>query len=430
MIDRRNVSLNLNVRGLRHSPTLDIQQRVRRLHAEGRQVFNFGLGQSPFPVPEIVVEHLRLHAAHKEYLPVEGLPALRQAVADYHQRKTGLAIDAGQVLVGPGSKELLFLLQLCFYGEILVPTPSWVSYRPQAEIIGRHVTLIPTLRREGWKISPEELAHALERQEDRYRPRLFVLNYPGNPTGVSYSDSELRALAEVLRDYEALVLSDEIYGGLHFTGQHASIARHYPEGTIVLDGISKWCGAGGWRLGVFTFPHELEWLKETMAAVASETYTTVSAPIQYAAVKAFEGDPEIEDYLQHARRILSALGNHCWHGLRSVGVGVARPHGAFYLFPDFRPIASTLRRRSIRTGDALCEALVDQTGVAVLPGHAFNRPRDELTARMAYVDFDGEAALAASREVGLGSRLPDEFLADHCPRVVAGMERLGNWIVG
>ncbi len=428
MIERRNISLNLNVRGLQHSPTLAVQQKIRELQAAGQAVHNFGLGQSPFPVPASVVEHLRLHAARKEYLPVEGLPELRAAVADYHARGGRLHVEPSQVLIGPGSKELLFLLQLCFYGQILVPSPCWVSYRPQAEIIGRHVQLIETRRRDGWKINPEQLAQALERQEDRYRPRLFVLNYPGNPTGITYSDSELRALAAVAREYEVLVLSDEIYGGLHFGGGHRSVAEHYPEGTIILDGISKWCGAGGWRLGTFTFPRELDWLKDTMAAVASETYTTVSAPIQYAAVKAFQGGPDIEQYLAHARRILEALGTHAWTRLRDAGVGVARPQGAFYLFPDFRPVASALRRRKIRSSLDLCTTLLDEARTALLPGSAFNRPATELTARMAYVDFDGGAALDASAQVGLDHRLPDPFLAENCPRVLAGIDALVKWV--
>jgi len=132
----------------------------------------------------------------------------------------------------------------------------------------------------------------------------LVLNYPGNPDGLTYTADELKEIARVAREYEIILLSDEIYGQLHHKGGHVSVARYYPEGTIISSGLSKWCGAGGWRLGTFTFPQSLDWLMESMAAVASETYTSVSAPIQYAGVQAFRGSMAIERYLWNARRIL------------------------------------------------------------------------------------------------------------------------------
>src|SRR5690606_12101120 len=107
-----------------------------------------------------------------------------------------------------------------------------------------------------------------------------------NPHGYTYCNEELKAIAAVAREYRMLVLADEIYGEVHFLGKHTSIAQYYPEGTIVSSGLSKWCGAGGWRLGTFAFPAQLQWLKNAMATAASETYTSTSAPIQYAAVKA------------------------------------------------------------------------------------------------------------------------------------------------
>ena len=119
-------------------------------------------------------------------------------------------------------------------------------------------------------------AELLERhcasEQDEFRPRLLILNYPGNPEGCSYTATELQEIAGVARKYKVLLLSDEIYGQLHHSGQHISAARYYPEGTIISSGLSKWCGAGGWRLGTFTFSPALDWLLESMAAVASETF--------------------------------------------------------------------------------------------------------------------------------------------------------------
>ena len=133
---QKHVSLNINIRGLSESPTLAINERVKQMQSRGEKVYNFGLGQSPFPVPVPVVEALRLHAHEKEYLPVKGLFPLKEAVAGFHRQKDLVEANADYVLVGPGSKELMFLLQLVFYGEIIVPTPCWVSYVPQAQILG------------------------------------------------------------------------------------------------------------------------------------------------------------------------------------------------------------------------------------------------------------------------------------------------------
>jgi aspartate aminotransferase len=387
-----------------------------------------GLGQSPFPVPDSVVEALRLAAPEKDYLPVKGLPALREAVADFHRTREQIDAHPDGVIIGPGSKELMFLLQLTFYGEIIVTSPCWVSYLPQARIIGRSVSVIPRSFEQGWKLTAEQLTETLERQADDYRPRLLVLNYPGNPTGQTYSAAELQQIAEVTRRFEVIVLSDEIYGQLHHRGEHVSIARFYPEGTIVSSGLSKWCGAGGWRLGTFYFPPDLEWLLDAMAAVASETYTSVSAPIQFAAVHAFHCGVDIERYLWHARRILAALAKQCIDVLRQAGLAVHPPDGAFYLFVDFSPLRERLAARGIHDGPSLCNRLLTETGVAILPGASFARSPEELTARLAYVNFDGALALAASEEFPLDEPLPEDFTRRYCEGVLAGVENIADWV--
>ncbi len=424
----KHVSLNLNVRGLPISATLAINEECRLLREEGRRIYRLGLGQSPFPVPRVVVDALKLHAREKDYLPVKGLPELRKAVAKFHTDKDNVDARSDCVLVGPGSKELMFLLQLVFYGEILVPTPCWVSYVPQAKILGKQVRLVSTTFEEKWRMTPEKIADACEREHDTYRPRILVLNYPGNPDGGTYSPDELEALVEVAKRYELIILSDEIYGQLHIDGAHVSVARFYPEGTIISSGLSKWCGAGGWRLGTFTFPPELKWLMDAMAAVASETYTSVSAPIQFAAVRAFRGDITIERYLWHARRILKTLGTWCHGRLTEAGLRIHPPEGAFYLFLDFSPFADRLSRRGIRDSETLCRRLKDEAGVAILPGSAFERPVNELTARMAYVNFAGAKALAASETIPIDEPLSDEFVRANFHSTMAATEKIAEWI--
>lgn len=418
--------LNLNVRGLPLSATLEINEISNELIAAGRQVYKLGLGQSPFPVPQVVVDELKVNAHQKDYLPVRGLPALQQAVVNYFERTQGLAYLPRNVLVGPGSKELMFILQLVYYGDLVIPTPSWVSYAPQAHIIGRHVRWVPTRAASKWLLTAEALEQVCA--EDPSKPRIVILNYPNNPTGYSYRDEDLQALAEVARKYRIIMLSDEIYGELQFDGGHRSIARYYPEGTIISSGLSKWCGAGGWRLGTFIVPRALEWLVKAMATVSSETFTATSAPIQYAAVRAFNGGVSIERYLWQSRRVLAALGARVHQQLSGLGLDMAPLDGGFYAFPDFSPLRDRLAARGITTSAGLCKQLLEETGVAVLPGSCFGRPEQELTVRLAYVDFDGSRALAAAEQIPNDQPLGEEFLRRNCDKVTTALERMCDWL--
>lgn len=428
MYIHEHVSLNLNVRGMDKSPTIAINERSKALKQSGKTVFRLGLGQSPFPVPVKVVEALRESAHEKDYLPAEGLPALREAVADFHRQKNDAEASAEHVLIGPGSKELMFLLQLAYYGELIVPTPCWVSYIPQANIIGRKVSLIPTTFEDRWKMSAENLERHCAEEKDDFRPRILILNYPANPDGCTYTVDEMKELAEVARKYKVVLLSDEIYGEIHHQGRHVSVARYYPEGTIISSGLSKWCGAGGWRLGTFTFPRNMGWLKDAMASLASETFTSVSTPIQYAAIRAFRGGVTIERYLWHVRRILAHIGNRSAKILSDAGIRVHYPDGAFYLFPDFTPYADHLAAKGVRTSWQLCEKLLQDTGVAALPGEAFGRPKEEMTMRIAYVDFDGSKALTASETIPLDQPLPDDFADIWCGHVLKAVNIITQWL--
>ncbi len=421
-----NVNLNLNVRGLEQSATLLINERSKRLISEGRKVYMLGLGQSPFPVPDPVVERLKEHAHEKAYLPVKGLPELRDAVANYHCRREGLHCSGEDVFIGPGSKELMFILQLVYYGDLVIPYPSWVSYAPQASIIGRHIRWVPTYPRDRWRLTPEELENIC--RDDPTRPRIVILNYPNNPSGSTYRLEELKGIAAVAKKYRVILLSDEIYGELHHTGQHVSIARFYPEGTIISSGLSKWCGAGGWRLGTFTFPESLRWLLEAMAVVASETYTATSAPIQHAAVRAFEGGPVIEDYLMRSRRVLRVFGRYMSKRLMDTGLLLPEPKGGFYLYPDFKPFADRLRQRGITTSYQLCERLLAETGVAILPGSFFGAKPEELSARLAYVDFDGGKALKALENVPPNKGNAWEFIKENSGALVPAVDEICAWL--
>jgi aspartate aminotransferase len=215
---------------------------------------------------------------------------------------------------------------------------------------------------------------------------------------------------------------------LNFKGEHVSVARFYPEGTIISSGLSKWCGAGGWRLGTFSFPPELKWIMDAMAAAASETYTSVSAPIQYAAIRAFKCGINIERYLWRVRKILQRLAEDSVKILQEGGVMVHMPDGAFYLFIDCTPFTARLHERGIMNSRDMCEQLLQDTGVAILPGAAFNRPANELSARIATVNFDGAKALAKCETIPLDQPLPENFSQTYCKQVLDGLKKMVKWL--
>ncbi len=417
------VHINLNVRGMGESATIAINKRCTELRKTGRKVYRLGLGQSPFPVPEVVTQALKENAHQKDYLPVKGLPALRSSITEYCQRTQGLEYSSDNVLVGPGTKELMFLMQLTYYGDLVIPSPSWVSYAPQARIIGRNLHWLPTKIETGLGVTPEVLESICENDPDL--PRLLILNYPGNPTGMTYTNSQLESIAEIARRYRILLLADEIYGSLTFNGEHTSIARYYPEGTIISNGLSKWCGAGGWRLGAFIFPNSLTWLLDAMAAVASETFTSTSAPIQYAAVTAFTANPELEEYLVRCRTVLKELCYYAWQRLEDIGAEVTQPKGGFYLFPNFEPLRDRLIKKGVDNGQQFCERLLEETGVACLPGNVFGRPMSELSTRIACVDFDGGKALTAISD---STTVDETFLRNYCTPVIEAIDLLCDFV--
>ena len=314
------------------SPTLNINEISAHLEAKGKTIYKFGFGQSPFPVPDNVVDALKKYANEKSYLPVEGLYRLRETVANYYINEENISIVPDNVLIGPGSKELMFILQMVLDCTTIIPSPSWVSYEPQSIILKKQYSYINTSFENNWKIFPDLLVEKCEQIKGK---KLLILNYPGNPTGVSYSSSELEIIANICRENNTIILSDEIYGRLHHTNNHQSIAKYFPEGTIITSGLSKWCGAGGWRLGTMVIPKKLQLIQDSIAAVSSETFSCVSSPVQYAAITAFNNDKTIDNYLFHSRRILSAIGNYCSKILSDARIKVHPPDGGCYLFADF-----------------------------------------------------------------------------------------------
>ena len=395
---------------------------------EGRTVYHLAFGQSPFPVMEIAREQLRQHAGVNAYLPMTGIPELRRAICEFHREYDGLQFSPNGVVVGPGSKELIFLLLSVFNGDVFLLSPSWTTYKPQAILAHHRPFIINTESRDEWRLTPERLEEGLKRSTAKNK--LIILCNPDNPTGTSYPEQACRELAAALRRNRVLVLSDEIYGRLHFANSHCSLAKFYPEGTILCSGLSKWASAGGWRLGYHVYPPTLRQLHAAVRAAASHTYSCASAPIQYAALACFSPSEEAQAYMAHTRRIMAAVAEYSYKHLIQVGLKIAKPQGGFYMFPDFEILRGALANRGIVTCQKMCDAIFEECLVTLMPGGPpFLRPVDEFTVRLCYVNFDGAKALTASKAIGLQVQLTDEFVTEHCSLIAQGILALKEWIV-
>lgn len=408
------------LRESKHSQTLLVNQLSLTRAENNQPVFKFGFGQSPFPVPSEITQALAQAAHRKEYMSVQGHLPLRQAIVNFHREKENKDWHADNIIIGAGSKILLFCVMAAFEQvEILLPAPSWVSYQPQGEITGHKVTWLTTQFDDKWHLTPEQLDQYCNNRSNADIPLILVFNYPSNPTGQTYNSAQLNALAEVMKKHNIIVIADEIYSLLTFDKSkqnYASIADFYPEGCIVSSGLSKWCGAGGWRLGFMHIPPQLEKLLPTVIGVASETYSCAASPIQIAATEAYNNITLADSFLSKQIALLSEISEYCTVALKNIGVKVHAAEGGFYLFPDFSPFAEKLNKRGIVTSEQLTTALMDEIGVALLPGSAFGMSKNSLTTRLAFVDFDGEQIFN------------DQDTSYEFAKVKAGINQLCLWL--
>lgn len=399
------------VQNLEPSSTLKINELSKKLEFEGKKIFRFGFGQSPFQVPDDIVEELKKNAHQNTYLPMQGLEDLRKVVAKHTSKKKNYDYSPENVIIGPGSKELMFLLHVLFDGEIILPAPSWVSYAPQA-ILGRNkVTILQTTRENNWFPAGEELEKLI--LKDRKKNYLLFLNSPNNPSGQVCKN--LKEISVLTEKYNLIVLSDEIYSELSFDNNFQSISQFCPDKTIISTGLSKWCGAGGWRLGYFVLPDSLNKIKDKLNVLASETFSAVSAPIQYAAIVAYKNDHN--EYINNSKKILSAVGNYVYKNLKSNKVLINKPEGGFYLMPEF---LNTTFKSSIE----MCDNILKETGVALLPGSDFGFNKDKMLARLSFTDFNG---MEFMNNLNSETKIDDDLIKKLAPKITEGVKRLKNW---
>ena len=399
------------IKDLKPSSTLRINEISNELESKGKKIFKFGFGQSPFEVPKDVVDELKNNAHQNKYLSIQGLSELRAAISKYSNTKNSQNYTAENIIIGPGTKELMFLLQLLFDGDILLPAPSWVSYAPQA-LLGRNkVHWIITTSENNWFPTPEEIEKVILKNKDKNY--LLFLNSPNNPSGQICNN--LKEISAIAKKYNILILSDEIYSELSFDENFRSISQFYPEKTIISTGLSKWCGAGGWRLGYFIIPEALKELRDSLKVLASETFTSVSAPIQYAAIAAYSNNHD--EYINNSRSILKAVGEYVYENLKSNKININKPQGGFYLMPEFLI-------EKFSTAEEMCKNILEETGVVLLPGSDFGLSKERMLARLSFTDFNGHEFMS---NVKKNKKVDLNQLSKFAPKIVEGIKKLKTW---
>ena len=403
----KNKIENLNL-----SATLKINETSKKLEKEGKEIIKFGFGESPFPVPDKIVEALKKNAHQKSYLPIQGLEDLRVSISKYESKKKNRNFSPEQIIVGPGSKELMFLLHISFDGDIILPAPSWVSYKPQSIIADNKFHWIETVAENNWYPSAESLEKLVVKNKEKNY--LLILNSPNNPSGQVCKN--IKEISTIVKKYKITVLSDEIYSELTFDKSYESISNFCPEKVIVSNGLSKWCGAGGWRLGYFIIPNELNKIKNSMKVLASETFSSVSAPIQFAAISAFKDDHK--EYILKSKKILKGIGEYIYNNLKSNNVIINKPMGGFYLMPEFL-------NKKFNTSVEMCKDLLNKKSVAILPGSDFGFSKDKMISRLSYTDFDGKNFIL---NINFDTNIDKDLIKKYAPKIIEGTKRLKEWV--
>ena len=374
----RHVQLRLasTTQTLPTSATLAMNEAVAKRRAAGRETIHLGFGEAAFPLHPLLKTALAEAATHTGYAPVLGIPALRQAIAAYLARTRGMTSSAYQIVVGPGSKPLLYALLHILEGDVLLPVPSWVSYAPMARLAGRRVIGVQTEPNDHHRLTPQALSQAMtQARRDGANPRILLVNTPSNPTGSMFDRADVEALACWAREAEVTLISDEIYAELaHGWREHVSPARFYPEGCIVTGGLSKAFSAGGWRLGYAALPPTTagKEVMEALRALASEIWSTTATPLQEAALAAFTPNASIEQYVHRSALVHGYVAGQLYTALTQLGVPCPRPAGGFYLYPDFSPWRPALQERGIRASQELAHYLLEEWDIAALPGSVFD----------------------------------------------------------
>ena len=389
--------------------------------------YGFAFGQSPFPVPEPVKNALIENAEKGTYASVPGIQELRDAISQYTKRNYKFDADPKRIYVGPGTKELIFNLLEILHGTVILPTPAWLGYLPQIRYLKKNFHMLHV--RANGKIAPNDLEHLILRLHDRQK--ILILNNPNNPTGLVYSQLELEEITDVCRKHDVLVISDEIYAQTTYDiNKFVSMGKIYPEGTFVTNGLSKSHAAGGYRLGYVIFPQHTFELRRQFKKILATEYTATSTPIQYAAIAGFKESREMDEYFEIVRNIHHIMGDYTYQTLNQIeGVKTTKPESTFYLLANFNAYSDYFFANRISNSQKFSESLIQHPyHTALVGGDSLVLERTDFSARIAFVDYDGQRAMdnyVKNPPTTASEKL--EFVKNNAPKIVDGLAMIKRY---
>lgn len=360
------------VKALTPSTTLAITAKAKELKAAGHDVIGLGAGEPDFNTPQHIIDAATksMNEGHTKYTPSAGLPALKQAIVEKFKRDQGIDYEVTETMVGSGAKHVLYTLFQVLLNdgdEVIIPTPYWVSYPEQVKLAGGVPVYVEGFESNQFKITPEQLSAVITDNT-----KAVIINSPSNPTGMIYSKEELAALGEVCLAKNILIVSDEIYEKLVYSGnQHVSIAQITPElkeQTIIVNGVSKSHSMTGWRIGYAAGNKEVI---KAMTNLASHSTSNPTTTAQYGAIAAYNGPQDDVEMMRDAfEKRLNAIYDQL---VQIPGFTCIKPQGAFYLFPNAQKAAELTGFNHV---DEFSTALLEVAKVAVVPGSGFGAPEN------------------------------------------------------
>ena len=362
-----NIALAHRMQAVKPSPTLAVAAKAEQMRAKGLDIIGLGTGEPDFDTPEHIKNAAiaAIEAGFTKYTSVDGIVALKEAVRDKFKRDNGLDYQLNQILVSVGGKQSIYNLCQAFIeegDEVLIPAPYWVSYPDIVLLAGGTPVIMPTTPAMRYKITPEQLEQAITP-----KTKLFFINSPSNPSGIAYTFDELKALAEVLKQHpQVLIATDDMYEHIIWSQPFVNILDACPElypRTIVLNGVSKAYAMTGWRIGYAGGPAALI---GAMKTVQSQSTSNPCSIAQRAAVAALNGGEETVRVMVKA---FHERHDYVVQRLNGIpGIDVIPADGTFYIFPSVQKI---IERRCFANDIEFADRLLQDVGVALVPGSAF-----------------------------------------------------------
>jgi aspartate aminotransferase len=363
------IELSERVKRVKPSPTLAVTTRARELKAAGKDVIGLGAGEPDFDTPDHIKQAAieAIQNGFTKYTAVDGTPELKKAIIAKFDKDNGLKFQPDQILVSCGGKQSFFNLAQALLNagdEVIIPAPYWVSYPDMVLLADGTPVIVPAGIEQQFKLKPEQLEQAITP-----KTRLFVINSPSNPTGVSYSLAELKLLGEVLRKYPNIVIAtDDMYEHVVWSKEpFCNILNACPdlaERTVVLNGVSKAYSMTGWRIGYAGGPKELI---SAMKKIQSQSTSNPTSISQVAATAALQGP---QDCIQPMVNAFKERHDFVVSGLNAIkGVNCLPSDGTFYAFPDMSEAISNAG--TFENDVAFAEYVLEKTGIAMVPGSAF-----------------------------------------------------------